>query len=375
MAKITFYPIGNADSSLIEFDDGRLMINDYFRPECFDKDDKRIDVSEELQKVLDSKERDYFDIVAFSHRDNDHVGGAEKFFKMENPQIKDSGDVKIKQMWIPAFFVLEKGLESSAEILQKEARYRLKKAKKIRVMGSSDKLIEWIDKNCDSPSLSKSLIVPAGKNVEDSSEVKIFVHSPFSAETDSKEDNPNEASMVLHFTFKVSGTKVMFGADLKAEIWDKLIEITESKKRDKYLEWDIFKISHHCSYLSLNTDGNKGTNKTKPLPSIDRMFKNGDCNSYAISSSCARDEDIEPPHKQAANYYDDLEGEFLITMEHPNKRSPKPIEFEITDTGGHRKLLIGASAVIPAIVSKASGLIGASAVIPAIVSKASGKQG
>lgn len=160
--------------------------------------------------------------------------------------------------------------------------------------------------------------------------------------------------MVLHFTFKKGGTKVMFGADLKAEIWEKLIEITEKKGRDKYLGWDIFKISHHCSYLSLNTDGNKGTKKTKPLPSIDRMFKNGDCNSYAISSSCARDEDIEPPHKQAANYYDSLDGEFLVTMEEPNNRSPKPIEFEITDRG-HRKLLIGASAVIPAIVSKASG--------------------
>ncbi len=52
---------------------------------------------------------------------------------------------------------------------------------------------------------------------------------------------------------------------------------------------------------------------------------------------------------------DGLDGEFLITMEHPNKRSPKPIEFEITDSGGHRKILIGASAAIPLITSKASG--------------------
>jgi len=355
MVRITFYPLGNADSSLIEFADDRLMLNDYYRPESFDEDDKRIDLLEELQKVLDSKGQHYFDIVAFSHHDNDHVGGAEKFFKMENPQIKDSGDVAIKQMWVPSFFILAKDLDGSAETLQKEARYRLKKAKKIRVMGSSDKLIEWIDKNSDSPSSSKKLIIPAGKLAENSSEVKIFVHSPFSAETDSKDDNPNDASMVLHFTFEVSGTKVMFGADLKAEIWDKLIGITKSKGRDENLEWDIFKVSHHCSYLSLNTEGNEGATKTKPLPSIDEMFRNGDYKSYLISSSLPIDGKNEPPHKQAANYYDGLDGEFLITMEHPNKRSPKPIEFEITDTGGHRKLLIGASAVIPAIVSKASG--------------------
>jgi len=354
MVRITFYPLGNADSSLIEFADGRLMLNDYYRPESFDEDDKRIDLTEGLQKVLDSKGQDYFDIVAFSHRDNDHVGSAEKFFKMENPQIKDSGDVAIKQMWVPAFFVIEKGLDGSAEILQKEARYRLKKAQKIRVMGSSETLTKWIDKNCDDPLLSKTLVVPAGKLVEDGSEVKIFVHSPFSAETDSKEDNPNDASMVLHFTFKVSGTKVMFGADLKAEIWDKLIGITKSKGRDENLEWDIFKVSHHCSYLSLNTEGNEGATKTKPLPSIDEMFRNGDYKSYLISSSLPIDDENEPPHKQAANYYYGLDGEFLVTMEEPNKRSPKPIVFEITDRG-HRKLLIGASAVIPAIASKASG--------------------
>lgn len=354
MAKITFYPLGNADSSLIEFADGRLMLNDYYRPESFDEGDKRIDLSEELQKVLDSKDQDYFDIVAFSHRDNDHVGGAEKFFKMENPKIKESGDVKIKEIWVPAFFILEKGLDGSAEILQKEARYRLKNAKKIRVMGSSEKLTKWIDDNCESSSSSKKLIIPAGKLAVNNSEVEIFVHSPFSAETDSEDDNPNEASTVLHFTFKKAGTKVMFGADLKAEIWDKLIGITKSKDRDKYLEWDIFKISHHCSYLSLNTDGNKGTTKTEPLPNIDEMFKNGDSKSYLISSSWARDDNIEPPYKQAANYYDGLDGEFLVTMEEPNKRSPKPIEFEIDDRG-HRKLLMAASTVIPTITDKASG--------------------
>lgn len=353
MATITFYPLGNADSSLIEFDDGRLMLNDYYRPEFCDEDDKRIDLSEELGKLLDSRKKNYFDIVAFSHRDNDHVDGAQKFFKMENPQIKDSGDVEIKQMWVPAFFIIEKGLEGSAEILQKEARYRLKEAETIRVMGHSDKLTKWIDKNCDNPSLSKKLVVPAGKPVEDGSEVEIFVHSPFSAETDSKEDNPNEASMALHFTFKVSGTKVMFGADLKAEIWDKLIVITKSHENDEYLEWDIFKISHHCSYLSLNTEDNKGVLKTKPLPSIDEMFKYGDSESYLISSSLPIDDKNEPPHKQAAKYYDGLDGKFLVTMEEPNKNSPKPIEFEITEHG-HRKLLIAASGIIAGITSKSS---------------------
>ena len=273
---------------------------------------------------------------------------------MENPDISNSGDVEIREMWVPAFFILETGLEGSAKVLQKEARYRLKKAEKIQVMGSSENLTNWIDKHCDNPTASKTLIVPAGQYVENSSEVKIFVHSPFSSETDSEEDNPNDASMVLHMTFNISDTKVMYGADLKSQIWDRLIEITESHDNDEHLEWNIFKISHHCSYTALNQD-DKGKTKTEPTENIRRMLEKGDSKSYLISSSWPIDDDIEPPHKQAANYYESLNGEFLVTMQDPNKRSPKPVEFEITNRG-HRKLLaIGASAVVASITSKASG--------------------
>ena len=50
MAKITFYPIGNADSALIEFADERLMLIDYCpRKEAENEEDKRIDLPEELR--------------------------------------------------------------------------------------------------------------------------------------------------------------------------------------------------------------------------------------------------------------------------------------------------------------------------------------
>ena len=37
MATITFYPLGNADCSLSEFEDGRLMLMDY----CACKEDRK----------------------------------------------------------------------------------------------------------------------------------------------------------------------------------------------------------------------------------------------------------------------------------------------------------------------------------------------
>ena len=102
MAKITFYPLGNADSAVIEFADGRLMVNDYFCPDpgTREEDDKRAVMSDELDKILKDKDRGYFDAVAFSHRDRDHVEGAEKYFKMKHaPDNEDYGTVEIRELW------------------------------------------------------------------------------------------------------------------------------------------------------------------------------------------------------------------------------------------------------------------------------------
>ncbi|HUT28856.1 MAG TPA: hypothetical protein VMX13_03605 [Sedimentisphaerales bacterium] len=359
MGRITFYPLGNADSCLIEFADERLMVNDYYRPESLDEGDKRVDLSEVLDEVLKDKGRDYFDAVAFSHRDQDHVGGAEKYFKMEHaPKNENYGTVEMRELWVPAYFIIEGSLEcESARVIQKEARHRLREGARIKVFGRSEELTKWIDDEIGEN--RDGLIVGAGECVNEfitksNGGAEIFVHSPFSAETDDENSNPNDAGVVLHITFfeDDTETKVIFGSDVKSKIWDKLIEITESHGNERRLEWDIFKISHHCSYTALNQD-DKGRTKTEPTENIKRMFEKGDGKSYLVSSSWPIDDESEPPHKQAANYYDGLDGELLVTMEQPNRRSPKPIVFEISNLG-HRKLLLGASAAVSTIASRPS---------------------
>lgn len=106
MAKITFYPIGNADSTLIEFTDQCMMLKDYCdRKDPDDENDKRISLSKELSALLKTKDRDYFDIVAFSHSDDDHVGSAENFFWFDHAKEYQGDDkAKINELWVPACF-------------------------------------------------------------------------------------------------------------------------------------------------------------------------------------------------------------------------------------------------------------------------------
>ena len=135
-----------------------------------------------------------------------------------------------------------------------------------------------------------------------------------------------------------------------------IVDITEFKGNEEYLEWDIVKIPHHCSYLSLGPE--KGTNKTTPVSQVARLYKKrGNSGAIAVSTSkpipktgSDDDKDSQPPHRQAANYYKDvthaLVGQFIVTMEHPSRISPKPIVIEIGGDKATLKKSVGSAGIL-----------------------------
>jgi len=345
MAKLTFYPLGNADSCLVEFADGRLMLVDYFYcKETESDEDKRCNLPEKLKAMLGSKKRDYFDVVAFTHADNDHVSGAEEFFWLEHADKYQGDDhIKMKEMWVPACYILEEGLEGSARIIRQEARHRLKEGKGIRVFSQPNALDEWLKSQKVDPESRRNLITTAGTCVpgftKENGQAEIFIHSPFKFQVDEEEIDRNNASLVFHITF-FEGDRVSrawFGDDAEYDIWDRIIYKTKSKKRIERLVWDVFKISHHCSYSALSEE--KGKDKTEPTKDIKYLFDLGQTGCYLISSSevIPTKDTEQPPHKQAAAYYkevaDDKAGEFLVTMETPTKEKPEEIVITIGSYG------------------------------------------
>jgi hypothetical protein len=97
------------------------------------------------------------------------------------------------------------------------------------------------------------------------------------------------------------------------------------------MEWDVFKIAHHCSYLALGPE--KGKTRTQPVEEVAWLFEDqGHSDGIIVSTRCPipnNDDSDLPPHRQAANYYqevaDDKDGEFRVTMEHPDAANPKPL--------------------------------------------------
>ena len=126
MHRLTFYPLGNADCCLIETAGGKWILFDYAdMRDGDDREDLRIALGEELKKKLKEANRDYVDIVAFTHLDNDHICKSSEFFYLEHAQKYQGEDrIKILELWVPAAAVIEEGCTDEDRIIRAEARHR-----------------------------------------------------------------------------------------------------------------------------------------------------------------------------------------------------------------------------------------------------------
>ncbi len=341
---LTFYPIGNADCCLVEFSDGRVLINDFAATRGEEKSDLRIDLPRALRADLGS--RGNVDVLALSHLDQDHYQGTSDFFYLEHHvRYQRSNRVKIDELWVPAAVITEKGLDGEARIIQLEARYRLKAGKGIRIFSHPDELEEWLKSEGLKPRDREDLITDAGQVVPgfsfDDGGVEIFVHSPFAESADDgRKIMRNSTSIVLHATFKVIGreVRVFFGADIGFEDLVKIVSVTKKKGNAIRLKHDIAKLPHHCSYLSLAAEN--GRDSTTPEPEICWLYEDqGHKGVVLVSSSnpIPRTDTNDPPHRQAAYYYKRVatghRGEFVVTMEHPKRSAPERLKIEMGPLG------------------------------------------
>jgi len=86
--------------------------------------------------------------------------------------------------------------------------------------------------------------------------------------TDDELIDRNEHSLVVQLTFvvKKQDTLALMGSDIDYEAWEKIIGISTAHKNSARLAWDIFKLSHHCSYKALSEE--KGCSPSDPLGQI-----------------------------------------------------------------------------------------------------------
>jgi ribonuclease BN (tRNA processing enzyme) len=353
--KVTFYPLGNAETLRIDIENGRKVLIDYAdKRDPNNKFDLRCDLPALLKAELKTANRDYYDAVVFTHLDDDHVCGAGDFFYFEHATSRQTeGRIKMDEMWVPAFAVLESNLDGDSLTIRKEARYRLKelKGEGIRVFSAPGTLKQWFEDNdLDIDDYrERGIVLDAGKLVPTFSlskdKVEFFVHSPFASRTeDGTLHVRNTDAIVMQAVFQTGGqtTRFLITADVPSDQLDEIVRVTKLKKNEIRLKWDIYDVPHHCSYTGIGPE--KGKNKTEPTDNVKWLHEQGEKGGVLVSSSKPipiDDSDSQPPHRQAAAYYQDvaknIEGVFEVTMEHPKKAAPEPLVIEISDKGAALK--------------------------------------
>jgi hypothetical protein len=369
MHQIIFYPVGNGDCSQIILENGKRILFDYRHLKKGEGDDSpEIDLKGRLKKELEDADRDYFDVVGFTHCDSDHIENSTEFFELRYAQkYQGNGRIKINQLWVPAAMILEtatNGQQSSEFVIwRQEARYRLKQGEGIRVFSKPDKLKEWLEGEGLTVELRKHLITDAGSLVPEyalqKDGIEFFCHSPFIRHADDGDDLRNPCSLIFNVRLKAGSNTYDYLAvgDTEWEILEDIVSTTRYHKNDDRLAGDIFNIPHHCSYKALSDE--KGEKETEPKPLVKDLLFQGKTDAYIVSSSSRIEdskearEQTQPPHIQAKKCYERYLKEvggakFLVTMEEPNEKTPEPLVFNIESNGIKRgaKKPVAAPAVI-----------------------------
>ena len=275
MYQVIFYPVGNGDTCQIVLENGKRILLDYRHLAKGEEDESpEIDLKARLQKELLDAKKKFFDVVAFTHGDGDHISGSTDFFEPGTPRKYQGGDrVPIPELWVPAAMLLEEGThENRADefiIWRQEARHRLRQGKGIRVFSKPEKLKSWFEENDIPLESRRHLITDAGQIVPGltlaADGVEFFCHSPFIKHVDGAgDDMRNSCALIFNVRFMAGSNTFDFLAvgDSEWEVLEDIVKTTRAHGNGDRLEWDLYNIPHHCSYLALSDE--KGARRRLP---------------------------------------------------------------------------------------------------------------
>ena len=349
--KITFFPVGNGDTTLITLSDSTsILIDTNITKDADDEDvEERYDVKTYLTEVLSKKDNVYhLDSFILTHPDIDHCRGISKHFYFGDPdQIKKSDKeeqkILIDELWFaPRIFnEYKKDLNEDAKNFRKEAERRIKLYKdgsknrskagnRIRVIGYSDNPeLDGLDDVLSIPGSEINLI-----NGDLKKDFRFFILAPLKANSDDEEAGRNECSIVLQAKFDVKEKRdagiVLIGGDSSCDIWLEILE----KNYIKDLAFDIFLAPHHCSWYFFSNESYD--DNSEPNEEVVEMVSGGKDGCYIIAS-CKKIEnnDDDPPNYYASEIYIDTLGNenFICTSCYPTEEEPKPLIFSFTENG------------------------------------------
>ena len=335
-----FWPVGTGDSTTVRVAKTvYLQLDLRHMAKSEEYDDPAWPVIDELIKILPKlRGKPYLSVFALTHPDLDHCQGFA--------ELNDR--VVISELWMSPRTFREfrenNDLCDDAQAFHDEAMRRVKVAiaaaadpgrgRRIRIIGYDNLL-----KEPDFKGFPKELLSIPGQTIttldgEDvSNAFGAFVHAPFK---DDSFGDRNDCSLAFQISlYGESGVgRALLMGDLSYPIIRRIFDRSKAAKR----AWNVLLSPHHCSksvMYSKDEDGDEETLKSDIVRDIGNAALDP---GYVVSSSdpvpASNEPGDNPPHAKAKRQYQRIvPNEFMCTQEHPDKKNPEPIIFEVSETG------------------------------------------
>jgi hypothetical protein len=368
-AKITFFPVGNGDMTLIKLNDDSsgpttILIDVNIREAADDDNDVDIpDVAKELRKRLneDSDKRPYVDVFLLSHPDKDHCTGLSRHFHLDDlenyddePANDEEKKIVIREMWSsPVVFrraSKNNSLCDDAKVFNKEAKRRVKVFRETEegVVKDGDKIkILGEDENGKTDDLSE-ILIKQGKCFTDirgkeNEHIEMCLIAPLPKDGEEEEEKTlakNHSSVVIRFSIAADkntpdACSFLTGGDAEVAIWERIWD--KYKDNRETLEYDILQAPHHCSWHVLSYESWNDSESPEVSKDAKAALSQAREGAFIVASSKPiKDDGNDPPCIGAKNEYIsilDITDSFYCTGEWPNSKNPEPLEFSLTTSG------------------------------------------
>lgn len=363
--KITFYPVGNGDMTLISLGDStgtNILVDCNIRAAADDPEDSTRDVANDLRRRLktDAKSRPYVDVFLSTHPDEDHVRGFQKHFYLGAPgdygddeKPADEKHIVIQEMWSsPIMFrraSTDHTLCNDALAFNREAKRRVEFARdqKFAGIGDGDRILVLGEDEDGKTDDLRSILVKVDESFDQVNGTQNFLFkarllAPLPAADDDEAEamSKNHSSVILNMELADGPSlktvkNFLVSGDAEVLIWEKLWEKYENEA--DVLAYDILLSPHHCSWHSLSYDSrSENGDDAKVCEAAKSALSQIRAGGQIIASSCPiKDDDCEPPSHAAKLEYELIvkseKGSFLCVGELPTEKDPAPLDFIIED--------------------------------------------
>lgn len=379
---VTFFPVGNGDTTLIEFHDDLqscILVDVNIENNAENGSDaEQYDVRSDLLHRLprDTLGRPYIDLFILTHADQDHVSGFSELFHLGDPEDYpkpakgEKPKILVREIWCSSRFrniaSESNSLTEDAKAFNTEARRRENllldgdfrsenEGNLLRIIGDAGVDRDGFPSNKESH--VGDVIDTFGGHFR-SSFIALVIGPVAKQENESEEDyygTKNRTGIILQFSFtrKTSSSlpdysstynnQLLLGDDNEVATWRIVAGQPALKPCAEALDYDILLAPHHGSWHVFSDDS--ATECEDPEPDSDAVVNLSHAKNKGsfIVFSCKSDKDEDDQSKLKGRelsrevYRQFVQSENLLcTGDSKTSGRPVPMSFELTPSGPRR---------------------------------------